>query len=152
MDWSRSHATVIALPTPMQEGLLRDMLAEFFGTFIPIVFGCGVVAQVVLSKGTAGSFLSINIAWGLAVRLAPAAQRKSPWGKVLPSSLAQLAGAFVASVVVFVTYHDGIYAFDGESQANIRLDTDDQRAPACSRRIRETPEKAPVTRSGRRWR
>jgi MIP family channel proteins len=108
------------------------MLAEFLGTFVLIVFGCGVVAQFVLSNGTAGSALSINIAWGLAVTmgcyvsagvtgahlnpavtLALAVHRRFPWGKVLPYSLAQLAGAFVASVVVFVTYHEAINAFDG---------------------------------------
>jgi MIP family channel proteins len=116
----------------MQKGLVREMLAEFLGTFVLIVFGCGVVAQFVLSKGTAGSALSINVAWGLAVTmgcyvsagvtgahlnpavtLALAAHRRFPWGKVLPYSLAQLAGAFVASVVVFVTYHEAINAFDG---------------------------------------
>src|SRR5207244_5759788 len=49
--------------------LWRELLAEFFGTFILIVFGVGVVAQVVLSKQTAGTFLSINIGWGLAVTM-----------------------------------------------------------------------------------
>ena len=116
----------------MQKGLVREMLAEFLGTFVLIAFGCGVVAQFVLSNGTAGSALSINIAWGLAVTmgcyvsagvtgahlnpavtLALAVHRRFPWGKVLPYSLAQLAGAFVASVVVFVTYHEAINAFDG---------------------------------------
>jgi hypothetical protein len=47
-------------------GLHREMLAEFLGTFVLILFGAGVVAQVVLSSGTAGSYLSINVAWGLA--------------------------------------------------------------------------------------
>src|SRR5438132_962877 len=116
----------------MLKALLRELLAEFFGTFILIVFGVGVVAQVVLSKQTAGTFLSINIAWGLAVTmgcyvaagvtgahlnpavtLALAVRRDFPWGKVLPYSLAQLAGAFVASAVVFVTYHEALTAFDG---------------------------------------
>ena len=116
----------------MSNALQREMLAEFFGTFILIVFGVGVVAQVVLSKGTAGSALSINIAWGLAVTmgcyvcagvtgahlnpavtLALAAHRRFPWSKVLPYSLAQLAGAFAASVVVFVTYREALGAFDG---------------------------------------
>ena len=116
----------------MQKGLARELLAEFLGTFVLIVFGCGVVAQFVLSNGTAGSALSINIAWGLAVTmgcyvsagvtgahlnpavtLALAVHRRFPWGKVLPYSLAQLAGAFVASVVVFVTYHEALNAFDG---------------------------------------
>jgi MIP family channel proteins len=116
----------------MQKALSRELLAEFFGTFILIVFGVGVVAQVVLSKQTAGTFLSINIAWGLAVTmgcyvaagvtgahlnpavtLALAVRRDFPWSKVLPYSLAQLAGAFVASAVVFLVYHEALTAFDG---------------------------------------
>src|SRR5436190_10266849 len=116
----------------MPRALWRELLAEFFGTFILIVFGVGVVAQVVLSRSTAGSYLSINIAWGLAVTmgcyvsagvtgahlnpavtLALAAHRRFPWNHVLPYSLAQIAGAFVASAVVFVTYHDALKAFDG---------------------------------------
>jgi MIP family channel proteins len=115
----------------MSNALSRELLAEFFGTFILIVFGVGVVAQVVLSKGAAGSTLSINIAWGLAVTmgcyvaagvtgahlnpavtLALAVRRRFPWNKVLPYSLAQLAGAFIASAVVFVTYHEALNAFD----------------------------------------
>ncbi len=32
---------------------------------------------------------------------------------MLPYSLAQFAGAFVASVVVFITYHEALGAFDG---------------------------------------
>jgi len=116
----------------MSKGLMREWLAEFFGTFILIVFGVGVVAQVVLSRQTAGSYLSINIAWGLAVAmgcyvsagvtgahlnpavtLALAARRDFPWNKVLPYATAQVAGAFVASAVVYVTYHEALTAFDG---------------------------------------
>jgi MIP family channel proteins len=116
----------------MSRGLSREVLAEFLGTFILIVFGTGVVAQTVLSKGAAGTMLSINIAWGLAVTmgcyasagvtgahlnpavtLSLAVHRKFPWGKVLPYSIAQIAGAFVASAVVFVTYREALSAFDG---------------------------------------
>jgi MIP family channel proteins len=110
----------------------RELLAEFLGTFVLIVFGVGVVAQVVLSRQTAGTYLSINIAWGLAVAmgcyvaagvtgahlnpavtLALAAHRRFPWSKVLPYSIAQIAGAFVASAVVYATYHEALAAFDG---------------------------------------
>jgi MIP family channel proteins len=116
----------------MPRGVLREMLAEFFGTFILIAFGVGVVAQVVLSRNTAGSYVSINIAWGLAVMmgcyvaagvtgahlnpavtLALAVHRKFPWGKVLPYSVAQVAGAFAASAVVYLTYREALTAFDG---------------------------------------
>ena len=44
----------------MTSGVVREMLAEFLGTFVLIVFGVGVVAQTVLSTGTAGSPLSIR--------------------------------------------------------------------------------------------
>ena len=47
----------------------RELLAEFLGTFILIVFGVGVVAQFVLSRGTAGSYLAINLVWGLGVTM-----------------------------------------------------------------------------------
>src|SRR5947207_14592766 len=116
----------------MSQRLSRELMAEFLGTFILIVFGVASVAQVVLSRNTAGTYLSINIAWGLAVTmgcyvsagvtgahlnpavtLALAVHRKLPWGKVLPYTLAQVAGAFVASAVVYVTYHEALNAFDG---------------------------------------
>ena len=53
----------------MLKGTAREAAAEFFGTFILIAFGVGVVAQTVLSKDANGSFLAINIGWGLAVML-----------------------------------------------------------------------------------
>ena len=42
----------------------REPLAEFFGTFIVIIFGNGSVAQVVLSQGNAGTYQSISWGWG----------------------------------------------------------------------------------------
>jgi aquaglyceroporin related protein, other eukaryote len=43
---------------------MREPFAEFFGVFILILFGDGVVAQVVLSKGTKGDYQSISWGWG----------------------------------------------------------------------------------------
>lgn len=43
---------------------LQDFFSEFFGTFIMVLFGDGVVAQVVLSKGTKGDYQSISWGWG----------------------------------------------------------------------------------------
>jgi len=116
----------------MRPALVREMLAEFLGTFVLIVFGVGVVAQTVLSKGTAGTTLSINIAWGLAVTmgcyvcagvsgahlnpavtLALAVHRRFPWNRVVAYVTAQCLGAFIASAVVFVTYREALTAFDG---------------------------------------
>jgi MIP family channel proteins len=111
---------------------VREAAAEFLGTFILIVFGVGVVAQTVLSKNANGSYLAINLGWGLAVMLgvytaagvsgahlnpavtiALAVHRGFPWSKVPTYIAAQVAGAFVASAVVFLTYHEALSAFDG---------------------------------------
>lgn len=116
----------------MVRGVGREMLAEFLGTFVLLMFGLGVVAQTVLSKQTAGSMLSINICWGIgvmmgcyvaagvtgahlnpAVSIALAVHRRFPWAKVGPYIVAQMFGAFTASAVVFFSYHDSLAAFDG---------------------------------------
>lgn len=116
----------------MLKGTAREAAAEFFGTFILVAFGVGVVAQTVLSKNAAGSNLSINIAWGLAVTLgiyasagvsgahlnpavtvALAVHRAFPWSKVAPYTIAQVAGAFAGAALVFVTYREAFGAFDG---------------------------------------
>jgi len=113
-------------------GTAREAAAEFLGTFVLIVFGVGVVAQVVLSGGSAGQYLSINIGWGLAVTmgayvaggvsgahlnpaltLALALRRGFPWAKVVPYAAAQFAGAFTAAAVVYVTYREAFTRFDG---------------------------------------
>src|SRR5436305_9852951 len=116
----------------MLSGTSREAAAEFLGTFILIVFGTAVVAQVVLSGQSHGGYLSINIAWGLAVTmgvyvaggvsgahlnpavtLAVAVHRGFPWSKVLPYCLAQIAGAFTASAVTFLTSRPAFGPFDG---------------------------------------
>ena len=116
----------------MLSGTSREAAAEFLGTFILIVFGSAVVAQVVLSGGSHGGYVSINIAWGLAVTmgvyvsagvsgahlnpavtLALAVHRQFPWRKVLPYCAAQMAGAFAASAVTFFTYREAFDRFDG---------------------------------------
>ena len=116
----------------MLKGTAREAAAEFFGTFILITFGIGVVAQAVLSKNAIGSALSINIAWGLAVMLgiyssggvsgahlnpavtiALAVHRALPWNKVAPYVLAQVAGAFAGAALVWFTYREALTAFDG---------------------------------------
>lgn len=114
------------------ESLGSELLAEFLGTLVLITFGTGVVAQVVLGKGGFGDTLSINLGWGLAVvmavyvaagvsgahlnpavTLALAVHRGFPWRKVVPYAVAQLAGAFAAAAVVWVTYRGALDAFDG---------------------------------------
>ena len=116
----------------MTRGIGREMLAEFLGTFVLLVFGLGVVAQTVLSRQAAGSMLSINICWGIAVMMgcyvsagvtgahlnpavtiALAVHRRFPWPKVAPYVGAQFIAALVASFLIFLAYYDSLAAFDG---------------------------------------
>jgi MIP family channel proteins len=110
----------------------REAAAEFLGTFVLIVCGTAVVAQVTLSGGSHGSYLSINLGWGLgvvmgvyvaggisgahlnpAVTLALAVRRGFAWRRVLPYCAAQLAGAFAGAALTFVTYREAFDRFDG---------------------------------------
>ena len=43
---------------------MREPFSEFMGVFILILFGDGVVAQVVLSEGKKGDYQSISWGWG----------------------------------------------------------------------------------------
>ncbi len=116
----------------MSRETLREVLAECLGTFVLILFGAGVVAQYIVSKQVNGSYLAINLAWGLgvvmgcyvsagvsgahlnpAVTLAMAVHRGFPWRKVLPYVAGQFVGAFAAAAVVYLTYREGLAAFDG---------------------------------------
>jgi glycerol uptake facilitator protein len=109
--------------------LTAELIAEFLGTFVLILFGTGVVAMVVLfparnpGETIHGGFTNITLGWGLAVTmgiyiagkvsgahlnpavtLALAVFRDFPWRKVLPYSIAQTVGAFAAAALVFWNY------------------------------------------------
>ena len=109
--------------------LTAELVAEFLGTFVLILFGTGVVAMVLLfptgnpGEIIHGGFTNITLGWGLAVTmgiyiagkisgahlnpavtLAFAVFRDFPWRKVLPYSIAQVAGAFAAAALVFWNY------------------------------------------------
>lgn len=110
-------------------GLVGELAAEFAGTAILILFGVGVVAQVA-AAGT-GEFDSIAWAWGLgvtlgvyvagrisgahlnpAVTVALAVFKGFSWRKVMPYSLAQTAGAFVAALIIRWNYSEVLSRFD----------------------------------------
>src|SRR3712207_5002833 len=116
----------------MKNSYLGELCAEFLGTMILILFGVGVVAQVVTAPdGSLGDHDSIAWAWGLgvtlgvyvaarisgahlnpAVTIALAVFRGFPWRKVAPYSLAQTLGAFVAALLVRWNYSEVIADFD----------------------------------------
>lgn len=117
--------------------LMAELIAEFLGTFVLMLFGTGVVAMVVLFPSTTpggivhGGFTNITFGWGLgvtmgiyvagkisgahlnpAVTLALAVFRDFPWRKVLPYSAAQTAGAFAAAALVFWNYLPAFHQAD----------------------------------------
>lgn len=53
----------------MKNSYLGELSAEFLGTMILILFGVGVVAQVVTGDGGLGDHDSIAWAWGIGVTM-----------------------------------------------------------------------------------
>lgn len=110
----------------MDYPLLTRVAAEFVGTAILMVFGNGAVANVEL-KGTKGhhsGWLTIAMGYGFgvmfpvlmfggvsgahinpAMTIAQAVNGLFDWGEVLPYVAAQLLGAFVGQLIVYVTYY-----------------------------------------------
>lgn len=122
----------------------REFFAEFFGTMMLILFGDGVVCQVVLSGSTKvapsqkGDYNSIAFCWGIgvavgvwvaggisgghlnpAVTLALAVTRRFPWKKVPVYILAQFLGAFLGAAILYANYFHAINAFEGQGVRTI---------------------------------
>lgn len=104
---------------------MNEIVAEFIGTFLLILLGNGVVANVVLkdTKGHNGGWIVISLGWGLgvfvgvavagpvsgahinpAVSIGLAAAGLFPWVKVLPFILAQMTGAMAGAFTVWLFY------------------------------------------------
>ena len=117
-------------------GTWGEMIGEFFGTMVLILFGDGCVATFSLftklgAGGAATPFANewivIIFGWGFAVMLGIyvagaisgahinpavtlglAATGRHPWGKVLPYWLAQVLGAFVAGGILWFVYQGAL--------------------------------------------
>ncbi|KAG4239962.1 hypothetical protein PC116_g12065, partial [Phytophthora cactorum] len=110
---------------------VRECLAELLGTFVMICFGMGVNNQVSLSEETNGTWLSINMAWGIgilmavycsegvsgahlnpSVTLAHCVYGRLPWWKMPGYFLSQLAGAFVGAAAIYLLDYQKIQKID----------------------------------------
>lgn len=108
-----------------EETLMSAFLGELIGTMILIVFGGGVVGGVVLKKSKAenSGWIVITMGWGLAVAMAAyavgqfsgahlnpavtiglAAIGSFPWSDVPTYIIAQMIGAFIGAVIVYLHY------------------------------------------------
>lgn len=115
-----------------KNGLFGELMAEFFGTFLLILGGDGVVANVGLAPRLDSAGYDWNVivwGWGLsvmvavyvaggvsgahinpAVTLALAVKRGFAWAKLVPYWIAQILGAFVGALGVYLVYFDGLQA------------------------------------------
>lgn len=115
---------------------MHSYLAEAVGTMILVLLGTGVVANVLLAraKGQGSGWIAITVGWGVAVAIAVYAVGRIsgghlnpavtvalatigafPWAQVPGYLAAQLAGAFVGAVLVWVTYYPHWAATDDQA-------------------------------------
>ena len=127
-----------------------DYLSEFFGVFVLISFGTGVVAMYVAGLPQSGrgdgittdaDWLLITFGWGMAVTFAiyvaggitgahinPAVTiafatfRGFPWRKVPGYIIAQILGGIAGAALVYWAYHDAISAFESSASPPIVRD------------------------------
>ena len=114
------------------KGLMNEFWGELFGTFVLVLLGDGVVANVGLAPRLAApayNWNTIVFGWCFAVVVAvyvsggvsgahinPAVTiglaftRGFPWKKVVPFILAQMIGAFLGAGAVYLVYRDGLVA------------------------------------------
>ena len=95
----------------MDYPLFTKLAAEFFGTAILMIFGNGSVANVELknTKGHHAGWLNIAMGYGAhinpAMTIAQAVNGLFPWSDVLPYIVAQLLGALLGQLIVYITYY-----------------------------------------------
>ncbi|WP_026909260.1 MIP/aquaporin family protein [Paucisalibacillus globulus] len=104
---------------------MSEFMAELVGTMILIIFGGGVVGGVVLKKSKAegSGWIVITVGWGLAVAMAVyavggisgahvnpavtlgfASVGEFPWEKVPLYISAQMIGAIIGGIIVYLAY------------------------------------------------
>jgi len=104
---------------------MQNFLAELLGTMLLVILGDGVVANVVLNrtKGQNSGWIVITVGWGVAVAMAVyavgrlsgahlnpavtvalAATGSFSWAEVPSYLAAQMIGAFLGAIVVWLAY------------------------------------------------
>ncbi|KAF7195911.1 Aquaporin-3 [Pseudocercospora fuligena] len=143
LDEELDHAGHNHLFWPKVKIALKEPIAEFWGTFILVLFGDAAIAQTLLSGtdavrasspggGGFGAWDTISWAWGLglmlgvyvagdsgaflnpAICLASCIFRKLPWRRLPMYWAAEFLGAFVAAGVVYGNYINGINQYEGQ--------------------------------------
>jgi glycerol uptake facilitator protein len=124
-SWWQGFAREVSISIQHEATGMTPLIAEFVGTALLILLGCGVVANVVLrdTKGHGGGWIVITFGWAMAVfvgvvvsaggsgaHLNPAVSiglavaEKFPWSNVPGYVGAQLAGAMIGAALVWLMY------------------------------------------------
>ena len=105
----------------------ENLFGEFFGTLVLVVFGCGVCANLTLtkSKGVGGGWVCIALGWGFAVTfgvftattlgapqgdlnpavtLAKTLAGVYTFGQFIMTSIVQILGGIAGAVIVWLCY------------------------------------------------
>ena len=117
--------------------VFKMMIAEWFGTFLLILLGCGAVHAAVLLNAQSGVW-QVAVVWGIAIMLAIyavdsisgahinpamtiafACWGRHPWRLVAPYVLAQTLGAFTGAALLFFLF-SGFLASKEKEQKVIR--------------------------------
>ncbi|XP_060746632.1 aquaporin-3b [Tachysurus vachellii] len=130
MGWQKVFTDKMMQTFHIRNLLIRQALAECLGTLILVMFGCGAVAQLVLSEGSHGMFLTVNFAFGFAATLGilvcgqvsgghlnPAVTfalcilGREPWRKFPVFFIFQTIGAFLGAAIIFGMYFDALWEY-----------------------------------------
>lgn len=121
----------------MRSAVVAEMVAEFAGTMMILLFGAGVCAMTALFGTGApgevvfGGYTNVTIGWALgvmfgvavslrisgahlnpAVTIACAVFRGFPWRKAGPYVLSQTLGSMAGAALVYFNYREAIRRFD----------------------------------------
>ncbi|EST12799.1 D/L-lactic acid transporter LarD [Sporolactobacillus laevolacticus] len=117
---------------------MHQLIAEFLGTALMIIFGVGVHCCEVLktSKYQDSGHIFAITTWGFGITItlfifgdvninpamvvAQAVLGNIPWANVIPLSIAEVLGGVFGSIVVFIAYYDQFKASQDVDRVKIR--------------------------------
>jgi len=138
---------------------MTPFIAEIIGTFLLLLLGCGVVANVILqgTKGNNSGWIVITTGWAIAVFIAVfvsapysgahinpavtiglAAAGEFPWADVPSYVLAQMIGAMLGALFVYLAYRDHFNATEDQGTQLATFSTHPAKRNFASNFITET--------------
>ncbi|CAJ0932211.1 unnamed protein product, partial [Mesorhabditis belari] len=113
--------------------LVRNLLSEFFGTFMLLFIGLTIVMQFILTHEKLNTWININMGWGFAITFCVMMTSQTSGGHLNPAvsflmvtlgklsvphfflySIVQTAGAFIGAFLSYLVYYDQFQKFSGD--------------------------------------